>query len=204
MTNGSLLRSFLALEIPAGLQRLIAERTAPVRRALPAPLVRWVATENIHLTIKFLGDVSPANLELLAQALQREVAALPAFPVQVGGLGAFPNARRARVLWISLQAPQELFSLQRLAETVCERMGYEREERPFSAHLTIGRVNQHAGPAEHVRIHQALEQVRIDLLGSPSLDALCIFKSDLRPTGSAYTRLYRLPLATAPIHPNER
>ena len=198
MTNGSLLRSFLALEIPPGLQRLIADRTAPVRRALPAPLVRWVAEENIHLTIKFLGDVSPANLELLAEALQRETAGLPAFPVQVGGLGAFPNTRRARVLWIGLEAPRELFTLQRLTETVCERLGYEREQRPFSAHLTIGRVGQHAGPAEHARIHQALEQVRIDLLGNPCLDALCIFKSDLRPTGSVYTRLYRLPLAAVP------
>jgi len=198
MTNGSLLRSFLALEIPPGLQRLIADRTAPVRRALPAPLVRWVAEENIHLTIKFLGDVSPANLELLAEALQRETAGLPAFPVQVGGLGAFPIARRARVLWIGLQAPRELFTLQRLTETVCERLGYEREARPFSAHLTIGRVGQHAGPAEHARIHQALEQVRIDQLGNPCLDALCIFKSDLRPTGSVYTRLYRLPLAAVP------
>jgi len=198
MTNGSLLRSFLALEIPPGLQRLIADRTAPVRRALPAPLVRWVAEENIHLTIKFLGDVSPANLELLAEALQRETAGLPAFPVQVGGLGAFPNTRRARVLWIGLEAPRELFTLQRQTETVCERLGYEREQRPFSAHLTIGRVGQHAGPAEHARIHQALEQVRIDLLGNPCLDALCIFKSDLRPTGSVYTRLYRLPLAAVP------
>jgi 2'-5' RNA ligase len=201
MTNGPLLRSFLALEIPSGLQRLIADRTAPVRRALPSPLVRWVAAENIHLTVKFLGDVSPANLTRLAEALQREAAGLPAFPVQVGGLGAFPNTRRARVLWIGLQPPAELFTLQRLTESLCERLGYEREARPFSAHLTIGRVGQHAGPGEHARIHQALEQVQIDLLGSPCLDALCIFKSELRPTGSVYTRLYRLPLA-AVAHPN--
>ena len=188
-----MLRSFVAVEIPAGIQAAIAGSTAALQKALPRPLVRWIATQNLHLTLKFLGDVSPANLERLAEALKVEAARLAGFELSVGGLGAFPTPRRARVLWVGIQAPAALASLQHLVEGIAARMGYPPDERPFSPHLTIGRVGQNATAADLARIRTAIEGAVVGPLGTARVDAVHIFKSDLQPAGSVYTHLVRLP-----------
>ena len=189
-----MLRSFIAVELPPEIQKAIARSTAGLQKALPKPLVRWVAQQNIHLTLKFLGDVSNTNLELLAEGLRGEAVQHPAFSLTVGGLGAFPNARRARVVWIGLEAPPGLASLQHGVEGVAARLGYPLEERPFSPHLTIGRVGQGASAADLARIRTALEATPVGQLGEVLVDALHIFKSDLQPTGSVYICLYAIPL----------
>lgn len=189
-----MLRSFIAVELPGELQEAIARATAGLQAALPRPLVRWVAPANIHLTLKFLGEVSPSNLEQLARSLRVEATNHAAFTASIGGAGAFPNPRRPRVVWIGCEAPPALASLQRGVEAVCARLGYPSENRPFSPHLTIGRVGQTVAPAELERLRQALQQTQIGVLGAFTVDAIHIFKSDLRPSGSIYTRLYSLPL----------
>lgn len=192
-----MLRSFIAVEIPAELQRAIASHTAALQKALPKPLIRWVPPQNVHLTLKFLGDVSPANLERLAEALKVEAAVHEPFPISLGGLGAFPSARRARVIWIGLDAPADLGALQRGVEAAAARLGYGPEERPFSPHLTIGRVGQSASASDQQRIRAALEATTIGALGTARVDAVHIFKSDLQPSGAVYTRLYSLPMKSS-------
>lgn len=189
-----MLRSFIAIELPAELQNAIQQSTAPLRNALPGHVVRWVAPHNIHLTLKFLGDVSPANLERLAEALKAEAAAHAAFSMSAGRLGAFPTVSRARVLWIGLEAPAALPALQRIVEAAAARLGYPPEERKFSPHLTIGRVNQTATATDLSKLRTALEATKVDTLGTVEVNAVHIFKSDLKPGGSVYTRLYSLPM----------
>jgi len=189
-----MLRSFTAIRLPAEIQQAIAQSTSGLQRALPKPLVRWVPVQNIHLTLKFFGDVSPANLEQLAEALQAEAAGHAAFPVSVGGLGAFPNPRRARILWIGLEAPAGLAALQRGLESAAARMGYEAENRPFSPHLTIGRVGQSVTAADLQKIRSALEGTAVGQLGTFQVEAVSIFKSDLQPGGSVYTQLHSLAM----------
>ncbi len=196
-----MLRSFIAIELPAELQQAIARATAGLQADLPRPLVRWVAPHNIHLTLKFLGDVSPANLERLADVLRNEAEAHAGFRAAVGGLGVFPNPRRPRVIWIGFDAPAGLARLQRGVEAACARLGYPAEGRGFSPHLTLGRVAQTVTSAETERIRQALQVTQIGALGEFPVEAIHIFKSDLQPGGSVYTRLYTLPLQT--VHPND-
>jgi 2'-5' RNA ligase len=191
-----ILRSFVAVEIPAEIQSALASSSAPLQKALPKPLVRWVAPQNVHLTLKFLGDVSSANLQRLAEALKVEAVAHEIFTISVGGLGAFPNPRRARVIWIGLDAPAALLTLLRGVEAVTSRLGFASEERPFSPHLTIGRVGQDVSGIELQRIRNALEGTSIGALGTFRVDAVQIFKSDLQPGGSVYTHLYTLPMKT--------
>ncbi len=107
--------------------------TAGLHAALGDGLIRWVPPHNVHLTLKFLGDVSPSNLDLIEQMLLKEASQFAAFDMQVEGLGAYPNVRRARVLWVGLKAPAELLSLQRAIEAAAARLGYESEERGFFA-----------------------------------------------------------------------
>ena len=189
-----MLRSFIALEIPVEIQSAIAQSIAPLIKTLPKPLIRWVAPQNVHLTLKFLGDVSPANLERMAEAIKVEAASLEIFSMSVGGLGAFPTHGRARVIWISLDAPPALAALQRGVAAVAAKLGYPTEERPFSPHLTIGRVTQNASASDSQRIHAALDATKVGKLGTVRVQAIHIFKSDLQPGGSVYTLLYSLSM----------
>jgi 2'-5' RNA ligase len=189
-----LLRAFLAAELPISLQDLIHASTAGLHQALGDGLIRWVPPHNVHLTLKFLGDVSSSSLDLIRQMLLTEASHFAAFDVQVEGLGSYPNSRRPRVLWIGLNAPAELASLQRAIEAAAARLGYESEERGFSPHLTIGRVRQSASPADLQKIRMALEENRLGRLGSARVDAIHLFKSELRPEGSEYSRLFSAPL----------
>lgn len=190
----SLLRAFIAVEIPSGIHQAIEKKTASIRGALNASLVRWVPAENIHLTLKFLGDVSPASLEMLKQMLCAEVSQHRAFELGFGGLGAFPNPKRPRVIWIGIEAPAGLEALQHGIEAATATLGYPDEERPFSPHLTIGRVKQNVDSAGMQKIRTALEETKVGPLGTAQVSAVHLFKSDLNPTGAVYTRLFSAPL----------
>ncbi len=189
-----MLRSFIAIRIPTEIQSAISLSTAGLQEALPRPLVRWVPPQNVHLTLKFLGDVSSANLEQFAGALKKEVAKHATFTISVCEIGSFPNPRRARVIWIGLQAPVDLDTLQRAVDAVALQLGYPMEGRLFSPHLTIGRVGQNISTGDLLKIRVALDATHIGVLGTAVVDAIHIFKSDIQPTGSIYTQLYTLPL----------
>jgi 2'-5' RNA ligase len=189
-----LLRAFLASELSPALQDSISTATANLRQALRDGLIRWVPPHNVHLTLKFLGDVSPSSLDLIKQMLVAEASEFTAFDVTVEGLGCYPNVRRPRVLWVGLKAPAELTSLQRAIEAAAARLGYESEERDFSPHLTIGRVRQNTSSDDLHKIRSALEECHVGLLGSARVEAIHLFKSELRPEGSLYTKLFSAPL----------
>ena len=189
----TLLRVFIAIEIPLPIRQAISAQTESLRGAL-GPLVRWVPVENMHLTLKFIGDISPANVEMLEQTLTAETTGNAPFAMQIGGLGSFPTPRRARVIWIGIQAPAALESLQHGIESAAARFGYEPETRPFSPHLTIGRVRQPVRASDQQQVRAALEQTPVGALGAAEISAVHLFKSDLQPTGSIYTRLFSAPL----------
>ena len=190
----SLLRAFIAVEIPSPLQLKIQESTAALRSTLGTDLVRWVPRQNVHLTLKFLGDVSPSNLDMIKQMLTAEAAQHSCFEMQTEGIGSFPNPRRPRVIWIGLQAPPALESLQRGIESASARLGYATDEKGFSPHLTIGRVKQNSSAAEIQHIRAALEETKIGLLGVVRVAEAHLFKSDLQPSGSVYTKLFSAPI----------
>ena len=185
----SMLRAFIAVEIPAHLQQTVHRETARLRKTIDS-LVRWVPPQNMHLTLKFLGDVSPSSVDFLRQMLRSEAANIPCFEFHLAGLGAFPNLRRPRVLYIGIQAPAALDALQHGIESATRRLGYEAEERPFSAHLTLGRVRQNATAVEQQQIRRAIEGTQVDLPGTAKVDSVHLYKSELNPGGSVYTRLF--------------
>ncbi len=188
------LRAFIAIETPRPMQEAIGRQTAALRQRLPAPLVRWVPPENIHLTLKFLGETSITTLEQLVTLLRTAAEEHSPFELSAAGLGVFPNRAQPRVIWIGLTAPAALLALQRDIEGICARLGYSPEDRPFSPHLTIGRVNPRLNTEEKQRLRQALEERQIGELGTIQVNAFHVFKSDLQPEGAVYTRLYTLPL----------
>jgi 2'-5' RNA ligase len=148
----------------------------------------------MHLTLKFLGDISPNSVEFIKQMLRNEAENVPCFDIQLAGLGAFPNLKRPRVLYVGIQAPPALDILARGIESASRRLGYEPEERPFSAHLTLGRVKQNVNATEQQQIRRAIEGTQVDLPGTARVDSVHLYKSELNPGGSVYTRLYSAPL----------
>lgn len=189
----TLLRAFIAIEIPSEIKKAIAAQTASLQTSA-GRAVRWVTTENTHLTLKFLGEVSQTNVDMLSQALQGECGQLAPFEISVGGLGSFPNARRPRVIWIGLQAPAELNKLQHKIDSATDRLGYTPEDKPFSPHLTIGRVREQASADDLRQLHASLDGMTIGTLGTFTVKTVYLFKSDLQPAGPIYTHLFSAQL----------
>ncbi len=191
----SLLRAFIALELPAHVCDAIQKQTLRLRQILGNDFIRWVPTQNMHLTLKFLGDTSTSYLDFLKQMLVRESDLHPSFDMHLGGLGCFPNQRNPRVLWVDIHAPADLTSLQRGIEAGASRLGYKPEARPFSPHLTIGRVRENASLTEIQKIRAALGTVQPGNITIARADSVHLFKSDLQPGGSVYTKLFSAPLS---------
>ena len=191
----SLIRAFIAITLNAEVHHRLAEVITAYQHKLEQVPVRWVTANNIHLTLKFLGDVSIANLDVLKKLLQAEVAGFKPFELSVGGSGAFPTVHRPRVIWVGVQAPADLGAVQSSVESMTARMGYPAEERPFSPHLTLGRVSRNATPHDFRMIATVLEKEKVGFLGAMCVRSVELYKSDLRPSGAIYTTLFAAPLS---------
>jgi 2'-5' RNA ligase len=185
------IRAFLAVEVPPPIDaRLVA-----LKRELAAARadVRWVRDDGLHATVKFLGRVDPARLAALRVALTPPLAAGAVIPARVRGLGAFPSLRRPRALWVGLEAPA-LADLARGVDAVAARFGFAPEARPFHPHVTLGRVHGSRGWG---RLEDALKLHWTDDYGVFEIGALAAFRSDLRPDGAVYARLWTIPLGAS-------
>lgn len=191
----SQLRAFIAIEIPLDIQDAIQRQTARLRQTLGSDLVRWAPAQNMHLTIKFLGEIAASHVDFLKQMLAREADAHPQFDLQIGGLGSYPTSRRPRILWVGLHAPAGLAALQKSIEAGTSRLGYEEEELAFSPHLTIGRVRQNISPADLSKIRAAMDNIQLGNIGTARVDSVHLIRSELKPNGSVYTKLFSAPLS---------
>jgi 2'-5' RNA ligase len=190
-----MLRCFIAVHIPGDIRQAIGRSLAGLYKGVGRSTVRWVAPENIHLTLKFLGDVSPSALDLLQEMLTAEAARHSPFQMRVETLGVFPNLKRLRVSWVGLEAPESLAVLQRGVEAAMARLGYPPEDRAFSPHLTLGRVQDHVVPEELAHLRASLEAVQFGGLGPVRVDNVHLMKSELRPGGSVYSTIATAPLS---------
>ena len=183
-------RAFIPIEIPGEIKERLGQVTSQLNAAVPDDSVRWVPAENIHLTLKFLGDVSEANYEVLIQLLETQARLHSPFDMSVGGLGAYPNDKRPRVVWIGIEADHELFELQRAIDAETSRLGYRSEVRDYSPHLTVGRISRNASADEVRAVGQAISSFELGFLGVSRVDCLHLYRSELNPGGAVYTRLY--------------
>jgi 2'-5' RNA ligase len=150
--------------------------------------VSWVKRENLHYTVRFLGELGEDGTRRASEAAAEAVSDHAAFDAQLGALGAFPSARGARVIWAGLaEGAERLVALARSVERALERRGFEREGRHFEAHLTIGRARDpHADWSERLAAGSAV----IAAAGAPArfrVDRVMTIHSQLSPRGSVYT-----------------
>lgn len=188
------IRSFFAIDLPERITRRLEKVSKQLQDGLDDVPARWVPAENMHLTLKFLGDVSETNLEVLKDVLRTVVTNHEKFEMSIGGLGAFPKAQRPRVIWIGIEAPPELSSIQRNLESETARLGYARERRPFSPHLTLARVSRNASARHVQQVAQALNSFKVGFLGVARVEAIHLYRSDLHSGGAVYTNQYSVQL----------
>lgn len=190
----NVIRAFIAISFPPDIYIRLEQVSQQLKERMPKSPVRWIPVRNIHLTIKFLGNVSMANLEALKSVMVSEARRHTSFELSLGELGAFPSANRPRVLWVGIKAPLEMKTLQQGVETETDRLGYAREERPFSPHLTMGRVVRNASPEQARQIGEVVQNMKVGFLGAARVTEIHLYRSDLQPGGASYTRLFSAPL----------
>jgi 2'-5' RNA ligase len=189
----SVVRAFIAVDLPPDLQERLAQITGELKEQMGDVPVRWVPAENMHLTLKFLGDVSLNNLDVLTDILRGEAVDREQMVVSLGGLGAYPKVRRPRIIWVGVEAPPELEALQRGIDKQTARVGYARDRRPFAPHITLGRVSRNATPNEVRVIGDVLSIMSVGFLGVARIKKVHLYRSDLQSGGAVYSRLFSAP-----------
>jgi RNA 2',3'-cyclic 3'-phosphodiesterase len=182
------MRTFVAIDIPPEIRDGIRELIATLRRA-PSN-VRWSRPEGLHITLKFLGEIPPDKVDSVKLTLQSLPAAEP-IAVSITGAGFFPNERAPRVLWLGIEAGPELAQLAARVEDSLAPLGIAKEDRPFSPHLTLGRIRDNVGITS---LRDLLKRQEPLQLGSFSATAFYLYESQLSSSGSIYKKMAQFPI----------
>jgi RNA 2',3'-cyclic 3'-phosphodiesterase len=188
------LRTFIAVEIDEAVRRAAVGLVDQLRTA--AADVTWVAPHNMHLTVKFLGDVATEKIPQVCDWVAKAVAGVESFDLQIRGAGAFPNLTRPRTIWLGSEAGhKELAAVAERIEAALEGLGFAPEGRAFRGHLTLGRVRRPtpalAGLTQLLQGNSAFEA------GIAPIDHVVVFSSQLGPKGPTYEALARAPFESA-------
>ncbi len=184
------LRSFIAFELPEDVLSALRRVQQGLKNHDFA--VKWVRPEGIHLTLKFLGDIEPAQIDEIVGRMTAAARGFGCVSLSAKGIGVFPHLRRPRVLWVGLAGEvQRLSDLQRGIDVGLAEVGFKKEKRSFKGHLTLGRFKARVDSRQ---VAHALEAFA-DFETQPfSADRIILFRSELKPTGAIYSILKHIPL----------
>ena len=188
------IRSFLAVNLELETVRAIAERQRQLRERCDeaGAKIRWVPPANMHVTIRFLGQVTEPMVRALKDALEPVARRHGPFEAQALGLGAFPDPAKAKVVWVGVESEGRLERLYEDVSSCLDETGFRAEKRPFRSHLTIGRVKHPGADGAIAACFEDADELRFG--GSTIRDLLC-YRSDLHPQGADYSVMWRLPLS---------
>ncbi len=192
MTLAETWRVFCAVELPAEVRARLRDHVRQLRANVPDVAASWTRVENIHLTLKFFGDVEQKRLPNISVAASHAAEQFSPFMIDVGGTGVFPKPSRAQVLWIGVDDPSgQLSGLQKQLENQFAAVGFEKEGRAFKPHLTIARIRRPEGARQLAEAHMQIE-FQPQQIG---INEIVVFRSELSPQGSKYTALSRHQLS---------
>lgn len=181
---------FIAVSVPDAVKRILCGIQEDLRRRRIR--ARWVLPESMHLTLKFFGDVAPADIEKISRAMALAAEAAAPITLSVQGVGVFPGVRRANIIWTGIHGQVEALADlhadldRRLAES-----GFSPEDRKFTGHLTVGRFKERIRPDQCIELIQSYAGLASDPF---IVDAVHLYKSDLLPSGAVHSRLFSAPL----------
>ncbi|HXH49385.1 MAG TPA: RNA 2',3'-cyclic phosphodiesterase [Terriglobia bacterium] len=181
------MRAFVAIELPGSIREALAREQARFRAVCPD--ARWTRPEGIHLTLKFLGDISAQQEAQVKRALG-QMERFEKFTLRAQGFGFFPDARRPRVFWAGLEAPPDLARLAAQVENALAPLGFPPENRPFKPHLTMARFKL---PGPQRKLESLVAVLDNPLLGSFEVSEFFLWESRLMPGGAEYHKVARFP-----------
>ena len=197
--NAELVRAFIAVELLDDARRELANLQERLKRACGYCPARWVAVENIHLTLNFLCDVPLSKLDAIKSAVTQACHGFDTFDLTLAGLGAFPNLESPRVVWVGLNGDvEELSKIRKRLEQLLTGLGFVPENRPFSPHLTLARVRDEASPADKKRLGQAIGATACESDCRIQVSSINLIKSQLTPAGPIYSVLFSATLGQHP------
>lgn len=183
-------RSFIAIELPEDVRARIGKVITDAARIGGA--IKWVEVHNLHLTLKFLGNIPEERIAQVSTALDAIAAQFMPFEFEVLGIGGFPSLNRPRVLWVGTIATDDLLKLQGQVEAAMTKLGIPREEREFHPHITIGRVKSQHGLRPTLEVLKGFEG---ENFGRVTVNHVTLMRSDLSPHGPTYTLISRHELS---------
>jgi 2'-5' RNA ligase len=183
------MRTFIAIELPDQIKNQIEQVQAPLKKT--KAFVSWVKPGNIHVTLKFLGEVPEEKIDEIFSATGKAVEGTKRFTMSLKGMGTFPDFKRPRVIWVGTGSGQEeLSGMAGRIEDEMEKIGFPKEKRRFSAHFTIGRVKSPKG------VEKLMEMVKSSDFQTEEIavSEVVVMRSQLHPAGAIYTPLKKIPL----------
>jgi len=182
------IRSFIAIELPVDIKAKLGSIENGLKSGIRCP-AKWVSPESIHLTLKFLGNIDSGRVDEILSAMEKAAEGILPFNLRIEGTGAFPNPGRAQVVWVGLGGGIETLSrLQKSVEEKLAKLGYAAENRAFTPHLTLARVNQQAVPGERQELGRRITEIRIEP-ATFNVVEVGLIKSELARQGAIYSRL---------------
>lgn len=184
------IRSFIAIELPKEIKTKIAEIQRKLKETKAD--VRWVNPEGIHLTLKFLADIEKSQVKEILSATKAALEGVKSFSLEIASVGAFPKVEYPRVVWIGIkEETNTLPTLQHRIEENLSHLGFDKEERDFNPHLTLGRVKSQKGKEKLILL--ILQSMDLSL-GRFYVTGISLMQSILKPTGAEYSELGKIDL----------
>lgn len=172
----------------------IEEITTFFKNKTPPKGLKWVEKDNLHLTIKFIGEINNNQVEPIKRILSDSLADHIAFDIELSGLGMYPHKNNPRVIWLGITNGEPLINIFKILDKSLTAQDIKPERRVFNPHLTIARVRRNTDEATVKEIGETLSQFKVEALGSITIDQVKLYQSVLTPSGPVYTNLFSVPL----------
>ncbi len=182
------LRCFIAIDVPETIKKSIADMTFSLKQT--GADVKWVAPENTHITLQFMGDTQESLIPAIKGDLDKILAHYTPFYIKITEISCFPSGKRPRVIWIEMEESQTLINLKKDIEDEMAKFGYQKEDRIFTPHITIGRIKSYKNISELLKRIDGAKTMRFPAFKANNIT---LMKSDLQPSGAKYYCLTEIP-----------
>ncbi len=183
------MRTFIAVDFQAEILDKIEQIVTYLKTQTPVDALKWVTKENLHLTLKFIGEISTDKISHVKALMAEALHSSTVFTLEVKGLGLYPNAKKPRVIWLGIEHDLVLVDIHKRLDHALAQAQIKPDTRAFSPHLTIARVRRNAHPDQVRIIGETISQFKISSLGISQIEHIRLYQSELNPQGPTYSPL---------------
>ncbi|MFH0847558.1 MAG: RNA 2',3'-cyclic phosphodiesterase, partial [Chloroflexota bacterium] len=182
------IRSFIAIELPDEVKSILSQLQAKLKSCGEFP-AKWIDPSGIHLTLKFLGNITSHRITEITRALETAASGTAPLQLELKGLGVFPSLKRVQVIWVGIEGElDKLGELQKRIESGLAKLGFPREARAFTPHLTLARIRDRATPEERQCVGQVIASTKFETVYRFNVDSIHLMRSELTREGAIYSR----------------